>query len=482
LINAKSVNSDMAVVGLQAMHILRGEWDWHLWGAGYQSSVDALLTALVFAVFGHGPFVLACVPVVGHVLLVGFAFAVLHGHFRPWPAVLLSLPVVLTPMAVNYNLIMVQRESCWAMFIVSVWLLSSAASARHPLRRYALGAFSVCLSLYLDLYAVQWLPAAVLFAFLCVFDGPRNSSLRFGRALSTAAGFALGIGSFLWLRGQSPGSDGQVGMAINRIPTNFRLLWDTCLPYTLGAKTFFNNGNSGTEQWVAPSWFRPVQLLGVLTVGSGLVFAGLSGGWRRIPWKVRRLGVLGVVVTASSIGAFLVSVMPADSWSSRYLAPIILVLPFTFAPAAYWLPVRTLPVALAPYLVAAAVSGWMSFGRDYTKNDWPVLTVRGSGREEAQLASFLRTKGVKVGAAQYWLAYRLTYLFEENPIIVPLHAGNDRYGPYRAQFDAAKTVAYVFHPTMPWTGPEDQQRALEAHGARFEKNVVAGYTVLIEQR
>ena len=52
----------------------------------------------------------------------------------------------------------------------------------------------------------------------------------------------------------------------------------------------------------------------------------------------------------------------------------------------------------------------------------------------------------------------------------------------KSQFDAAKTVAYIFHPTMPWTGPEDQQRALEAHGARFEKNVVAGYTVLIEQR
>ena len=28
LINARGVNSDAAVVGLQAMHILRGEWSW----------------------------------------------------------------------------------------------------------------------------------------------------------------------------------------------------------------------------------------------------------------------------------------------------------------------------------------------------------------------------------------------------------------------------------------------------------------------
>jgi len=41
LVNARGVNSDAAVVGLQAMHILHGEWSWFLWGAGYQASFDA---------------------------------------------------------------------------------------------------------------------------------------------------------------------------------------------------------------------------------------------------------------------------------------------------------------------------------------------------------------------------------------------------------------------------------------------------------
>ena len=28
------------------MHMLRGEWSWYLWGAGYQGSIDALITSL----------------------------------------------------------------------------------------------------------------------------------------------------------------------------------------------------------------------------------------------------------------------------------------------------------------------------------------------------------------------------------------------------------------------------------------------------
>jgi hypothetical protein len=52
LINARGVNSDAAIVGLQAMHILDGEWSWFLWGAGYQASFDAVLVAAVFALAG----------------------------------------------------------------------------------------------------------------------------------------------------------------------------------------------------------------------------------------------------------------------------------------------------------------------------------------------------------------------------------------------------------------------------------------------
>ena len=43
LLNAGQTNSDAAVVGLQAMHVLRGEGSPFLWGSGYQTSTDSIV-------------------------------------------------------------------------------------------------------------------------------------------------------------------------------------------------------------------------------------------------------------------------------------------------------------------------------------------------------------------------------------------------------------------------------------------------------
>ena len=78
LVNARGVNSDAAVVGLQAMHILHGEWSWYLWGAGYQASLDAALVAAAFAVTGPSALTLMVVPLVGYLILVGLTYDVLR--------------------------------------------------------------------------------------------------------------------------------------------------------------------------------------------------------------------------------------------------------------------------------------------------------------------------------------------------------------------------------------------------------------------
>ena len=41
-------------------------------------------------------------------------------------------------------------------------------------------------------------------------------------------------------------------------------------------------------------------------------------------------------------------------------------------------------------------------------------------------------------------SYRLTFLFRETIVVVPLHETQDRYPPYREAYARAKTVAYVF--------------------------------------
>src|SRR3712207_3476813 len=78
LLNARGVHSDAAIVGLQALHILRGEWSWFLWGAGYQSSLDALLLSIGFAITGPHALTMMVVPLIGHLLLVSLTFDILR--------------------------------------------------------------------------------------------------------------------------------------------------------------------------------------------------------------------------------------------------------------------------------------------------------------------------------------------------------------------------------------------------------------------
>ena len=101
LLNARSTNSDAAVVGLQAMHMLRGELSPFLWGSGYQTSADSAVAALFFAVLGPSPLVLMLSALTMHVVGTLLVFAMLRRRFAPWLALLTTMPMVVSPSSVH---------------------------------------------------------------------------------------------------------------------------------------------------------------------------------------------------------------------------------------------------------------------------------------------------------------------------------------------------------------------------------------------
>lgn len=111
LLNADSTNSDAAVVGLQAMHVLRGEWSPFLWGSGYQTSVDSLVAAAFFAVLGPTPRALMVSALTLHVALTLLAFATVRRHLDAPRAFIATLPVVLTASSVHTYALYPPRRS-----------------------------------------------------------------------------------------------------------------------------------------------------------------------------------------------------------------------------------------------------------------------------------------------------------------------------------------------------------------------------------
>ena len=64
------LNSDEAIVGLMARHILQGERPFFYYGQSYYGPLDAYLTSLLFAVFEPNDFALRIVPLAASLLFV----------------------------------------------------------------------------------------------------------------------------------------------------------------------------------------------------------------------------------------------------------------------------------------------------------------------------------------------------------------------------------------------------------------------------
>jgi hypothetical protein len=476
ILNANAINSDAAVVALQAGHILQGEWSSSLWGIGYQSSFDALMTALGFALAGESARTVILVQTCGYLFLVFFSYQTLQ-HLGSLKAAILNLPLVFAPIALSIPLLYAGRQWCITVLVGSICCLDRAGTSRFSTLFYALGVSTALLALHLDRFALIFMPGILFLIVTSLWDGGASKRLVLQRIGACLFGALIGFLSYYLVHAtDEPVS--QMALGLVYLPKNLHLLWDSCLPYLLSYKVFIPGGDLYPDLWHPPGAFLGIQRLGAVVLIALLAFGGVSIAIARIPWPIRRLGVMGLIVCACSLGAFSLSVMPVDMWSVRYLSPILWISPFALAPAAFLLRGRSLALLLGPYLLSAAVAGWLSWG-DSTRAILPTLTARGKAAEERELGAYLRGKGIEAGAAQYWLAYRLTFLFHEKPVVIPLNPGEDRYEPYRRKFAMAPIKVYIFHPSEPRAIPEPYEASFRRTGVHFERTVVSGFTLLI---
>jgi hypothetical protein len=486
LLNAAAVDSDAAIVGLQAMHILRGEWSPFLFGSGYQTSVDSFVAAGFFVVLGPTPLALMLSTFVGHLALTGLAFATLRRHVGHWLAGVLVLPLVFTPSPLHTYILGPPRQAALTLVFLSVWLLDGAARARRPWA-YALGSAVAGFAVFADPYALLFAPALGVLALLAARDGVTGGSSRalfLRRVRACSAGPAIGALPLLWLWSRPGAWRGELGMAKWAFERNLHIFTSDALPWILSVTAYRSRGTGlSYGPWPAPLLVRCLQVLGgaVFTVGtlSGAVLACA----RRVPWPVRRLGAFGALLWPLTVAGFLSSVMVMDLFSTRYLAAIVLASPFAMAPIAALLRERASAFGIAPYIASAALAGWLGFGA-FVHGPVPVRTKQGKAEDERALERVLADHGVTCALADYWLAYRLAFLDQERIAVVPIHSREDRYPPYRVAFDRAPTVAYVFDPRVSREDLDKEIAELSA-AAEFsahERIVVGSLTTLILER
>ncbi len=481
LINAPGTNSDAAVVGLQAMHLLRGEWSPFLWGSGYQTSVDSLVAAALFLFTGPSPLALMLSTLLGHVALTWLVYDVLRRRLPAWTAAVAVGPLVFAPDPVHTYVLYPPRQASLTLVFLAFWLLDRAASSPRARLFLAAGGAVASLAVYADPYALLFLPVAALIGLstLRTDRGFLDRPELVRRAGALAAGAIVGLVPYEALVRHPLATRGQTSLRLDVVPHNLALLLDPCLPWLLSTKVYAAKHMSDYEPWDAGPAYHAFQVLAAAALCAGILSAGALLFSRTIPWETRRIGLAGVFMVPVTIGGFLVSPMVMDHFSSRYLAAILLTAPFALAPAAYLLRTRRFALALLPYLLSGAVSGWVSY-RPFGLAVHPSLAV------DERLGVMLRERGIRYAVADYWASYRLTLLWRERPVVVPKNEVEDRYRPYRDAFDAEPVVAYIhdaYRSRESLAETEAKIRAGETpFDPRYERFTVETFTVLVLRR
>ena len=146
LVNAAATNSDAAIVGLQAMHLLRGQWSPLLFGSTYQTSADALVAAGFFAVLGPTPLALMLSSLSLHVLLTLAAMRVLARHVPVSSAMVLSLTLVFTTSCLHSYALYPPRQL--SLTVAMFAALAPDGARAHP--RLAVGGLLTSLAWLAD--------------------------------------------------------------------------------------------------------------------------------------------------------------------------------------------------------------------------------------------------------------------------------------------------------------------------------------------
>lgn len=443
---AALTNSDAAVVGLQARHVLAGELSPMLWGSRYQTSADALWAALVFAFVGPGPRALMASSFALLLVATLALWALFARHVGAVRGGLLALPLALAPAAVHAYALYPPRQAAVTLAVLGLERADAAAlalergEARAARRAAFVAAALGSLAVAADPYALVLLPAVPVALVLVGRSRFVDRSAHLVALGWAATGAAFGAAPYAWLRLRAGAEGGVLGLDVARVGHNARLLLDPCLPWALSARPWAPRDDGA---W-APVASAAVRVLGVtgglaLAAALGLGFAhALRLGTRS---ELARHAWVGLVGLGAAVVGFLLSVMVMDAFAVRYLASLVYFLPFVLAPWVAHAAPRRSAALLAPYLLASAAGGWLGYAPAVDGVRVPLAIP--AVEEDRALERELARRGVGHVVADYWAAYRLSFAWDERLLAAPRNAVEDRHAPTRRAVEAAPRLAYV---------------------------------------
>lgn len=486
-------NADEAVVALMARHIALGRgFPVFFYGQAYMGSLDALLVALGFRLFGEQIWVIRAVQTLLYLGTIGVTFAIARHIYADtpqvarWTAFLLAVPTVNVTLYTTVSLggygeaLLLGCLAVWGALVLRTRLLRAAPI---PFWGWLLWGAVIGLGFWAFALSLVFALPAGIYVLTALWGAPAN---RLRRLLRAALPFLLGfvLGAAPWF-----------GFAYQN---GFEVL---LRELTLGGVA----GVSGVSPLLRPF----VHAFNFLLLGMTVIF-GL-----RPPWDVRWLAapllpfalafglgvwiyafrrarktaqealLLGIMLTL--VALFIFSSFGVDP-SGRYFVPLAVPLAIF---AASWLTELQKQIKDWVLLLLALLMLYNAWGTLQSALRYPPgITTQFDSVTQVdhrlinELADFLRTHGETRGYTNYWVSYPLAFLTQEEFIFVarlPYHQDfrytprEDRYPPYAQQVDQAEKVAYITTNNPPLN--ENLRAEFTRLGITWQEHKIGDYQI-----
>ncbi|MCF8033515.1 MAG: hypothetical protein K9K66_04630 [Desulfarculaceae bacterium] len=488
----KYLDADHAVWGLMARHIAQGlHWPLYMYGQGYMGAGEAYYLAPFFGWFGSSPKVMAW-AMSGMFLLALLLLAWLARRLAgEGPALgTLLLTALAPPFFIRLTLLSYGGYLSVGLWGVLLWLVWSQVYLTPGAPRPGMGRLGL-IALLAALGWWTWAPFwffvlpclllhfAALVPELRPWPGWRGLWQRHPAHLMGLGALAAGFGVKLlidlafYLGPLSPWGGYvplQHPVGPGRMLANLGLLWTNMIPEAFAPHAPLN-----------PPWLGRLLFLAVLAASLGVAVSAWRAwrqdgllAWLRANWLAAACAsgwlalLLALVFTSATVDGESVRYLTVSLWWWPYL--------LVWGVAVLWRRARW-----AGALAGAGVAGVLAAAALMVALHPAAWHVDRWQEPYGTLLKALEREGMRYGWADYWEAYKLSFLSGEAYVVSPRpeYPGDQaRYPPYADLVARAPRQAYLFRPKLDGGALRRVRARLKAQGVPFREEKVGRYRII----